>query len=182
MKNISVNMFRDDVLEFPEPPMPDGYSTRMYRPGDGETWVKVQAAAEPYHEMTMAAFQREFGRDLKSLEERQFYLVSPDGEDIGTITAWNAGANWGPRWGLIHWVAIVPDHQGKGLAKPMMAVAMNRLREIYPAACLNTSSGRIGAIKVYLDFGFKPNTEIDQAAEGWAEVKEQLQHPLLEGI
>ena len=182
MKNISVNMYREDLAGFPEPPMPEGYSTRLWGPGDEKTWVRVQAASEKFHKMTMESFEREFGKGRPALGDRQFFLVSPGGEDVGTITAWCAGPQWGPNWGLIHWVAIVPDHQGKKLAKPMMAVAMRKLRELHASACLNTSSARIPAIKVYLDFGFKPNMQTKDAAEAWAEVKGKLEHPLLEGV
>ena len=44
------------------------------------------------------------------------------------------------------------------------------------------ASARIPAIKVYLDFGFKPNMQTKDAAEAWAEVKGKLEHPLLEGV
>jgi hypothetical protein len=38
----------------------------------------------------------------------------------------------------------------------MMARAMTRLAQSHSGAVLGTSSGRLGAVKVYLDFGFRP--------------------------
>ena len=46
---------------------------------------------------------------------------------------------------------------GEGLRKPMMTRAMQRLAESHPNAMLGTSTGRIWALKVYLDFGFYPD-------------------------
>jgi hypothetical protein len=48
---------------------------------------------------------------------------------------------------------------------------------------LGTSTGRIWAIKVYLDFGFYPDPrEIEaksEVIEGWQQLQTQLNHPLL---
>jgi hypothetical protein len=65
----------------------------------------------------------------------------------------------------------------------MMTHAMNRLAQSHPNAMLGTSTGRIWAIKVYLDFGFYPDPrELEakpEVIEGWTQVQAQLNHPLL---
>ena len=177
MKNVQITMVRDDLDGFPEPELHSGYTTRLWRPGDAATWVRVQRAAEKFFDITMETFEKEFGYDLAAMEHRCSFLVSPAGEDVGTVTAWYGSDEWGRDWGRIHWVAIASDHQGKGLAKPMMAVAMRRLAGLHSKAYLDTSSGRTAAIKVYLDFGFRPWMERENAAEGWREVAEHLEHP-----
>ena len=73
-------------------------------------------------------FQREFGKNLPALEDRSFFVITDDGEEIGSITAWWRPDWRGKEWGMIHWVAIHPDYQGRGLAKPAMTVAMKRLK------------------------------------------------------
>ena len=70
-------------------------------------------------------------------------------------------------------------HQGKGIGKAIMTRAMQWLAEEYDTAYLSTSSGRIAAIKVYLDFGFLPDMEREESEEGWTEVREHLKHPAL---
>ncbi|MYA21504.1 MAG: GNAT family N-acetyltransferase, partial [Gemmatimonadetes bacterium] len=108
-----------------------------------------------------------------------FYLTTDAGEEIGTITAWWQPDLNGEDWGQIHWVAIHPDYQGRGLAKPMMSVAMAYLKRFHQRSFLGTSSGRIPAIKVYLDFGFYPDLERENSQQAWAEVASVLEHPVL---
>jgi len=184
VKSIFLSMIRDDLRGFPEPELPAGYSARLWHPGDEEAWISVQRASDTLSEITRRTIEENFGRDLTPMETRSFFLVAPDGADVGSITAWHGGGerdgDWGREWGRIHWVAIVPLHQGRGLAKPMMAVAMRCLAESHEKAYLTTSSGRLPALKVYLDFGFRPNMSEKRAAEGWREVKGELHHPALE--
>lgn len=117
----------------------------------------------------------------------QFFLVEDATERaVGTATAWQTkhhaaysdmltkSSYWAAslespdstvrridlgRDGLIHWVAIDPEFQGRGLSKPLLAAV---LRSLGPAglkcttATLGTGSGRPQAIPLYLSFGFEP--------------------------
>ena len=93
-------------------------------------------------------------------------------------------------WGRIHWVCIVPQHQRKGLCRPMMTAAMNRLKALgHERAILGTQTPRLVAIKVYLDFGFVPDLGDDapgaaggESRRAWRLVKQELSHPGLAGI
>ncbi len=62
---------------------------------------------------------------------------------------------------------IVPDLQGKGLAKPfkpLLSAVCTRLRELnFTRACLVTETARIPAINLCLKFGFVP--EIERAGD-----------------
>ena len=147
MKNYGVTMIREHMEDIPEAPFPKGFSVRNYHPGEGCIWTRIQRAAEPFIEVDDMLFQREFGGHLKEMEDRTFFVIMDKGEEIGTITAW-WNPDWrGKQWGVIHWVAIHPDYQGRGLSKPAMTVAMKRLKELYDRCMLNTSTGRIVAIK-----------------------------------
>ena len=61
----------------------------------------------------------------------------------------------------------------------MMSVAMAYLKRFHERSFLGTSSGRIPAIKVYLDFGFYPDLGQENSQQAWAEVASVLQHPVL---
>ncbi len=179
MKNIGVRMIREHMENIPDIPFPEGFGVRNFRPGEGHIWTKIQRAAEPFFEIKDDLFQNEFGKNLPALEDRSFFVITDDGEEVGTITAW-----WNPdwrdkEWGLIHWVAVHPDYQGRGLAKSAMTVAMKRLKQSHDRALLNTSTGRIAALKVYLDFGFCPDLEPENSQEAWEEVASVLAHPTL---
>lgn len=57
--------------------------------------------------------------------------------------------------GRIHWLAIDPDSQGSGLAKPLLHSALIQLKSEFAQAYLHTSAKNEKAIALYLDAGFK---------------------------
>ncbi len=184
MENINLVMLRADLLGFPDLPLPNGYTVRFYRPGDEDLWVDIVGAAEDYLTITRETFDEEFGDDLPGLQDRGYFLVDPDGHEVGTTTAWYAPDYKGDGvcYGRVHWVAIRPAYQGRGLCKPMLSVIMKRLAQSHDRGVLGTSSGRIPALKCYLDFGFVPALDEDRAVEGWSQVRSVLRHPTLEAI
>jgi len=170
-------MYRPHMRGIPRHDLPAGFVFRPYGDGDAETWVRIQAAANvPLLDVTMKTYVDDFAGHEHELPGRSWFVVSPSGREVGSITAWWRETPAG-RQGLIHWVAVVPECQAKGIGKAMMTKAMDRLREEYGEAYLNTSSARIPAIKLYLDFGFLPDMRPGSADEGWAEVRRMLKHP-----
>lgn len=181
--DVTVTMVRDNLEDFPQAELPAGYRLRGYREGDREVWTALQLAAEPIIDVTPDLFDRQFAHALEAMPDRAFFLETLDGTPAGSITAW-----WEPKLsepgarGRIHWVVIHPDFQGRGLAKPMMTHAMRRLARSHAAAMLGTSTGRPWAIKVYLDFGFRPDPEElakPEIVEGWRHVQGIIAHPAL---
>ncbi len=182
MENIPLIMVREDMKNIPQYPLPDGYRMRLYRPGDKDTWVRLQRVSDS-RPNAGEIFERAFGADVSALEQRCYFLTAPDGCDVGTITAWYERNYHRRRWGLIHWVAIVPEHRRKGLSKPMMTIAMNRLGALgHRRALLRTETSRIPAIKTYLDFGFVPDMTSKDADRGWEMVCKVLTYPTLSGL
>jgi GNAT superfamily N-acetyltransferase len=182
--NVDVHMIRANMDDVPQFVLPAGYRFRMFRAGDDETWTNLQVAAEPYFEVTPELFVREYGKHLDDLPDRMFFVETDAGEAAASISAWWERDRENPQEaGRIHWVVVHPDHQRRGLTKPMMTRAMARLAASHPRAMLGTSTGRIWAIKVYLDFGFTPDPVEMEAkphvAAGWRALQTQLQHPLL---
>jgi GNAT superfamily N-acetyltransferase len=184
VKNVSVHMVRDDVADFPHYELPSGYRFRMFREGDDLIWTELQAAAEPFFEVKPELFVKEYGEHLDALADRMFFVETLEGESVASISAWWERERHNPmERGRIHWVVVHPKHQRRGITKPMMTRAMQRLALSHPSAMLGTSTGRIWALKVYLDFGFYPDpVEVEnkpEVAEAWRAVQEQLHHPLL---
>ena len=177
--NVSVIMVHRDLRRVPHPPLPDGYRFRPYRDGDVPVWVRIQQAAETFFVPTAATFAETLPGDADYLARRVLFLVAPDGDDIGTITAWDDDAFEGRRLGHIHWVAIVPDAQGRGLAKPLLGAACRRLREHgFNEAYLETGTGRIAALNLYLRSGFVPHPRDDAERAAWRAVAPRLKAPL----
>lgn len=188
IENISVAMIRPTLENLPTFAVPVGYHLRWYQPDDEEAWVAIHVAADPYHQFSRAIFAQEFSTDQALLAERQAYLcpVREDGSEgapVGTAAAWFGVEEARRSEGLIHWVAIHPAHQGKGLAKPLLATVCHRLRALgHQRANLNTSTARIPAISLYLAFGFVPTARTDLATtrRAWQLVREQIEHPALD--
>ncbi len=182
-RNVALVMARADLKGIPRHAVPVGYGIRPYAPGDEQAWLEVQAAADRYNEITLELFRREFGADPALLGRRLFFLVDADGAAIGAAAAWFADEHRGKPVGRVHWVAIRPTNQRRGLAKPLMSHVCVRLRELgHERAFLTTSSARIPAIALYLRFGFVPAIERPEHAAAWTEllryVPELAQHRL----
>jgi GNAT superfamily N-acetyltransferase len=180
MTDVDVHMICDPIGDFPRLALPPGYRFRAYRTGDEATWTGIQRAAEPFFAIKDTLFRQEYGDDEAILRERMIFVESADGSPAGTITAWWQD-DWQGRgaWGQIHWVAVHPQHQRRGISGAMMTEAMGRLSLWHGRAMLGTATGRVWAIKVYLDFGFRPDPSELTAPEvlaGWRNVDEQIHH------
>jgi GNAT superfamily N-acetyltransferase len=165
---IALKMVRKDLENIPDFAFPPGFLLRAYRPGDAERWTEIQLLADELNEITGQLFGQQFGYDNALLAQRQLYTVDAQGEAIGTGTAWFNDHFEGARWGRVHWVAIRPAYQGRGLAKPLMTALCRRLRELgHTRAYLSTSSARRAAINLYRRFGFEPFIKTDEERVAW---------------
>jgi GNAT superfamily N-acetyltransferase len=179
LPNVDVWMIHRDLRIAPRYALPAGYRMRGYRDGDVSTWVRIQQAAEKFVTPTADTFTGSMPGDEAYLTARVLFLVDPASEDIGTITAWNDAEFDGQEMGRIHWVAMAPEAQGKGLAKPMLSAALDALRSRgYNAAWLWTGTGRIAALNLYLHFGFVPHPRDDVEREAWRAVAPHLKYSM----
>ena len=129
-ENIGVNMVRPDLDHLPRYDAPSPYSIRPYRSGDAQVWQRIHLEADVYNTFPDSRYAEQFGTDESLLRENQFYLCDAAGCPVGTATAWHCRLEGRARDdGLVHWVAILPAHQGKGLSKPLLGAVCHRLRE-----------------------------------------------------
>ncbi len=175
---IGVWMLHPDIHNAPVYPLPDGYRMRFFETGDIPIWVRIQQQSDELFTSTEATFVK-YMPDSGKWPDRVMFLVSPSGEEIGTITAWNDSKLTGRDMGLVHWVAIVPEAQGRGLAKPMLSAALGVMRELgYTEASLDTQSARIPAINLYLHFGFKAFPREQADTDAWRAIAPQLKYSI----
>jgi GNAT superfamily N-acetyltransferase len=179
-------MIRPTLEKLPAWTLPDGYRLRTYCAGDETAWVDLHLDADPYFTVADAHFPQEFAANRKALADRMFFVETTAGEAAGSITAWWMD-DWRGcgEWGQIHWVVVARAHQGKGLAKPMMAHALARLARSHTRAMLDTYTARTWAIKVYLDCGFQPEPAglaNDATRAAWLDLQKRLQHPNLQRL
>ena len=154
---------------------PDGFSIRPYEPGDENHWVRIHEYAHPGNHPSLDLFRGQFGTDTATLAARQFFLVSPKGAVVGTTTAWFYNEAKERNWGRIHWVAILPEHQGKGYSRALQAHALDILRELkHSEVFLTTDPERVPAVNLYLRFGFRPWLAVDEARDRWKKLVPSL--------
>lgn len=190
-KHRRVQMVRANLDNVPEFTLPAGFTLRWYEPADEAHWLRIHLAADPFNEITPELFRKQFGVDaerglrpasadepgsgvnpaLRDLRQRQCYMLAPTGEVVGTGTAWFNNNFEGARWGRVHWLAIMPEFQGRGLAKPLMTSICRRLGELgHEHVYLSTSTARHAAIGLYLKFGFEPLIRSEEDAAVWREI------------
>lgn len=174
MPKTNVVMVRDNVRDLPDWPLPEGYTIRPIVIEDIGLWSDVWNDAEDGRTYSHDHFRSQFGHDQKLIAERCLLLVDPRGVVVGTTSAWFKDKPDG--MGLIHWVAIRPAYQGKGLAKPLMAEAMKRLALYHDRMMLKTQAHRLPAIALYLRCGFEgaPGDNAEQQ-KLWAEIHSRLE-------
>ena len=175
--DVELSMVTDVLAQAPEYALPDDFSIEWYDTGFESFWIDIHVQSDLSNTFTKDLFVSQFGTDEPLLRERQCFLVSPSGEKIGTTTAWFDDSYRDGHYGRIHWVAIVPPFQGRGLAKPLLSTALRRLKTLgYDKAYLITSTRRIAAINLYLHFGFRPDIRTEQDAEAWASIRDELKY------
>ncbi len=177
----SVTMVRGGLEGLPRHAVPDSYTIRGYAPGDELAWVRIQSAADAYNVIVADLFRAQFGDDTGELERRLFMLEVQAAEAaggataIGTAAAWFGDAGRGPAVGRVHWVAIHPAHQGRGLAKPLLSRVCRALRAMgHERAYLTTSTARVPAIALYLSFGFVPEIAGPADAAAWGALRRRV--------
>ena len=169
-KPIRVFMTRANLENIPEFPLPVGFSARWYQAGDEASWLRIQLAADRLNEITPELFLQQFGSDPALLCQRQCCLLDSRAEPIGTGTAWFKERFEGAPFGRVHWLAVLPQYQRRGLGKALMTILCQRLRELgHNRAYLSTSTARIAAIRLYRLFGFVPLIRNDADAMLWRE-------------
>lgn len=171
----AISMFRDNLDNIPAHPLPDGYVMRPYQTGDIQHWLDFHIPLFEPGFITKDLFHDEYGHDEALFAQRIFFMQHGD-VVMGSISSWFGDEERGADLGRVHWVVLHEDYRGKGLAKPLLAFALNKLNELgHTQAYLWTDTALIPAISLYLQFGLTPeisNNEDQQAWDGvFAELK-----------
>ncbi len=154
----SLRMWRK-LKDLPSANAPAGYRIRTYEAGDDAAFVRIKNAAFMSENAggrawTAADFEKEYLDSPHFDPKRVMFAVFGD-EPVGTTTAWTA-TYLGRDVGLIHWVAVVPEHRSKGLGWWLNVRALHKLKALgYREATLNTSETLESAVRLYRRLGFK---------------------------
>jgi GNAT superfamily N-acetyltransferase len=166
-QNLRLELARPDLDGLPECPLPPGFSLRWFQSGDAAHWLRIHHDADPFNEIRPELFTRQFQSDFKRLSNCQCYLQDDVGRVVGTGTAWSEERPEGS-WGRVYWLAILRQYQGRGLGKPLLKAVCNRLLELgHKRAFVATSTGRLPAVGLYLQFGFQPQAHTAEDRVIW---------------
>ncbi|TMV52138.1 GNAT family N-acetyltransferase [Paenibacillus mesophilus] len=166
--HFGLTMVRPNMLGIPEAAMPGGYSIRTFRDGDEEHWARIEQAAGEFKsaEAALRRFRDEFGGYTDEMEQRCLFVTDERDIPIGTTTAWYGELD-GSVIGRIHWVAVVPEHQGRKLSKPLLSAALRTMARFHDKAYLTTQTTSYKAVGMYLNYGFEPVIRTPECADGW---------------
>lgn len=158
---IGVIMTCQNPTGYPHCPLPRGYELRMYEPGMEKDWAELQASVEHMDtaEEALAQFTKELAPDQETLKNRAFFVYSPEGKLAASAILWY-GNHFGRKLARVHWVAVAPAEQGKGLCKALMTVLMDlyHKNELTGGMYLTSQTWSYKALNIYRQFGFKPYT------------------------
>lgn len=166
----AVVMVRENGADYPVYALPEGYHYALFTPADEEQWIRLQAEVTHVESYAQGKqiFRQEFlraGEDTPCEDcpgyaetvKRTVLVKDQEGVLVGAATLWT-GNTFGQIWQRVHWVAVHPDHQGKGLAKCMLS----RMLALYgKLGCdtpiyLTTQTKTYRAVRIYKQMGFQP--------------------------
>jgi GNAT superfamily N-acetyltransferase len=178
---IPIVMVRESLEGIVDPGVPAGYRLRTFIQGDETSWARVETAAGEFPSEVSARehFAAEFGPYLGEMADRCLFLESDRDGIVGTTTAWRDPAFRGMDYGRLHWVAVTPAHQGRGLGRLLVVKALVLLRRWHERAYLTTQTTSWIGVHLYLSLGFVPFLTAPEQAEGWALLRREAPHPLL---
>ena len=167
---IEIAMVRQDLDGLPVASLPQGFSLRSWHDGDLATWLRIQCEADKLQHVTEGTFRFFYGHDEAEFRRRILFLLDGQEHEIGTASAWLAEPSYGRDYSRVHWVAIVPAMQGRGLARPLMVAVLRRMKELgHSKAYLTTESARAVAIRLYRSMGFVPMPRSEEERKVWKE-------------
>jgi GNAT superfamily N-acetyltransferase len=177
MSDVAELMFHPVLQAAPRHTLPTGYELRPYRDeADIDDWLTLHRRIGPDEPFWVRkTFDDSLGTDQARLRERVLFLHAPNGDRIGSITAWNDADFNGVDSGRIHWVVLDPSVHGRGLSKPLLSAACQQLLALgYPNAYLWTSVDFVPAVNLYLQFGFRPAVRDTAEFDAWHAARDRF--------
>ena len=178
VENIHLIMTKKS-LEFNEKQLPEGYEFVAYEPGMIDKWVDIQLSSKHILEKTEGElyFKEVFLQNEDLLKAFMVFIKDESGDLVGTGSIWEG--KYFPedkdKKYRLHWIAIDPKHGGKGLAKALVSKLLSIFKDkkLGEGLYLSTQTCSYIAIKIYLDFGFKPY-DLENNQRGWKIVFDKL--------
>lgn len=154
----------------------DGYELRTFRPGDEADWTALMNTGS-LGDWTAERTVRELTGCEQFDPESLFLLMAADGSLAASACAWTKKPAERTT-GTLHMVCVDPAHRGHRLSEVVCTAALHRFRARgFDRVDLSTEEWRPGAVKVYLQLGFRPFYTHPSHADQWAELQDRLHWP-----
>ncbi len=184
-KNIVMKLSAQRISRLESPVLPEGYSLRLFQPGDERHWARIETSVLEFSDEQRALdyFAQEFLPSLEELKRRCVFIADPKGLPVTTATAWTALPRQTPRTALScrelpyggplsTGCRSLPDRQGLGLGKAVVQQALCLFSLLHPGedVLLHTQTWSHVAVHLYHKLGFAMAKQLQFAAsEGkWA--------------
>ncbi|SCJ47294.1 putative acetyltransferase [uncultured Clostridium sp.] len=134
---------------------PKGFRFKTYAPGDEVHWAQIESSVGEFDTAKAAEvyFMEHYAPRSEKLAQRLFFALDAQGRYAGTCSAWDDGEN---TRATLHWVAVRPEYQGKGIARALVARALYAFAQAGEAPVyLHTQTWSHGAIRLYRKLGFE---------------------------
>lgn len=176
-------ILRCDSWQEGEPSLPEGFSLRGFQPGDEAVWAALEHEIGDFSSQEEARdyFTRTYGPHPRELARRCVFAVDGQGRAAGTCTAWRDPGKDGRTVASLHWLAVSPGVQGRGLGRALCRAALSIFREAgeFPVY-IHTQPWSWKALLLYVQEGFRLqradtfNGYENQYAQGMAVLAELL--------
>ena len=149
---------RRDLTDLPVAPVPDGITIAPFRVGvDEQAWLAANAEAFAHH-------PEQGSIDLEDLAERTseawfdpagFFLARRTGEADSPVLGFHWTKQHGNGLGEVYVLGVVPQAQGRGLAKALLLTGLAHLRDHGDTAVeLYVEASEAGPVALYEKYGF----------------------------
>jgi ribosomal protein S18 acetylase RimI-like enzyme len=155
---LNVIMRRPAAPPPPMPPLPPGYRLTGYEMNGDAAWGRVESSVGEFEspDQGRSYFRQHYLLNLPEVLRRVIFVVGPDQAVVGTVTAWwdYTGVR---RDAALHWLGVLPAHQGQGIGSALVAACLERLWEVEgnTPVWLHTQTWSHTAIGIYLRAGFE---------------------------
>lgn len=165
-------ILRLDHWQRRDPVLPEGFRLRFYQPGDEAAWAALEYGIGDFdpQEEARAYFVQTYGSHAQDLARRCLFAVDGGGRVAGTCCAWR-DPRGGGEVASLHWLAVSPEAQGRGLGKALCREALAVFQDLgeFPVY-IHTQPWSWKALLLYVREGFKI-----QRADSFAAYENQYQ-------
>lgn len=152
--------------------LPVGYHLRRFGRGDEQAWIEVLNGSQALGEWDLEKARRSFTGERARVVPEGIHLVFDGSQPVATACLTEHDDFEEAELG---WVAVSPEHRGKGLGFQVCLATLHYMRHrAYGAAVLFTDDHRLPALKTYLRLGFRPWLTHESHAERWQRVLARL--------